>query len=167
MQVILTTLFQRLFLASCLFVLAACGTNLGHNAPGSSPKDILQFIDLQSFDRDLATSLAAPLPKVNVYFFDRISPSALPERLQHWMAAVEAGGGKVKITPAKSTVTAKTPFLLISAFSSLWNASKLLGFATESTQLSTAKAYDAQIVLKADDSGASWIDQVVFTQRSE
>lgn len=164
---IFTTLIQRLFFACCMFVLAACGTNPVHDATGSAPKDILQFIDLQSFDRDLATSLAAPMSKVDVYFYDRITPNALPERLRHWMVAVEAGGGEIKITPAKSTVTAKSPFLLISAISSLWTVSKFVISAADSAQFKTAKAYNVQIVLKADDLGTSWIDKVVFVQRSK
>ncbi len=56
------------------------------------PKADMQFVDLQGFDRELGSALSAPLPRVDVAFYDRVSPNALPERLQRWMASVENGG---------------------------------------------------------------------------
>ncbi len=147
--------------------LAACGSSPSNTAPSSPPQAEMQFVDLQGFDRDLYASLSAPLPKVDVAFYDRITPSALPERLQSWMAAVEAGGGKVTVVPPKSSVTARDPFLLISAISSLWSASRMAKEAAVKAQFASAQAYDAQIILKKDDKGDSMVDKVVFTQRKK
>jgi hypothetical protein len=127
----------------------------------------LQFVDLQGFDRDLEASLAAPLPSVDVAFYDKVSPSAMPERLQKWMASVEAGGGSVKIVPPPSTVTAKNPFLIVSLANSLWNASKIAKAAAIAGHLKVAHPYNADILLKVDDRGDTVVDKVVFIQRKK
>lgn len=149
-------------------MLAACQSNPPADSSTvqmPAPKPDLQFADLQGFDRQLASSLGAPLPKVDVAFFDRITPSDIPDRLQRWMAAVEAGGGKVKIQPPKSTVSAKSPFLLLSAASSVWSASRMAKDMSAEAQFRAAKAYDAEIQLKVDDKGDTVVDRVVFTKK--
>lgn len=146
-------------------LLVACESNPTQPLTAGPPKAELQFVDLQGFDRDLAASLATPLPKVNVAFYDRIVPSALPERLQHWMQAVQAGGGSVKIVQPKSDVTAKNPFLLISAVSTLWSASQMVKDMSIQAQFKAASAFDAEIILKRDDRGEALVDKVVFVQR--
>jgi hypothetical protein len=137
----------------------------GGAAQQVAPKEQLQFTDLQGFDRDLSGSLTAPLPQVDVAFFDRITPSALPERLQKWMAAVESGGGKVAVVPPKSTVTAKSPLMLISAVSTLWSANKMIKEAAVASQYRAAAQYNAEIQLKVDDKGDTVVDKVVFKKK--
>lgn len=155
-----------LFLALA-FALLACESNPTQSESTAPAKSALQFVDLQGFDRELTASLSSPLPKVDVAFYDRITPSALPERLQQWMASVEAGGGSVKVVPPKSSVTAKNPFLLISAISTLWSASKTAKEMSTQSQFRVAHAYDAEIILKQDDKGESVVDKVVFVQRKK
>lgn len=155
-----------LFLALAL-ALVACESNPTQSVSAAPAKSELQFVDLQGFDRDLASSLSAPLPTVDVAFYDRITPSALPERLQQWMASVEAGGGSVKVVPPKSSVTAKSPFLLISAISTLWSASKTAREMSTQSQFRAAHAYDAEIILKQDDKGVAVVEKVVFVQRKK
>ncbi|QDL52758.1 hypothetical protein [Rhodoferax aquaticus] len=145
--------------------LTACETQPVAPSAAVAAKPEVAFVDLQGFDRDLSGALAAKLPKVDVAFYDRIAPSALPERLHHWMASVEAGGGTVKVTPPPGSVTPKDPFLLISAISAVWNASKMVNAAAINAQYKPAQAYDAQIVLKADPQGVSVVDKIVFVQR--
>lgn len=159
---------QVLMLSLALaFALVACESNPAQSVSAAPAKSELQFVDLQGFDRDLASALSSPLPKVDVAFYDRITPSALPERLQQWMASVEAGGGSVKVVPPKSSVTAKSPFLLISAISTLWSASKTAKEMSTQSQFRAAHAYDAEIILKQDDKGESVVDKVVFVQRKK
>ena len=134
-------------------------------ARATPPKAELQFVDLQGFDRDLGSSLSSAMPKVEVGFYDRIAPSALPERLQHWMAAVESGGGEVKVTQPKSSVAAKSPFLLISAITSLWTASKMAREVSQEARFHAAKGFNAEIVLRQDDKGDTLVDKVIFVQR--
>lgn len=145
---------------------AAAATTASSTAP-TAPKAQLQFVDLQGFDRDLAASLGAPLAQVDVAFYDRITPSALPERLQKWMASVEAGGGTVKVVQPPSSVTARSPFLVISAISSLWTANKMAKEAAVAAQFRAARAYDAEILLKLDDKGETVVDKVAFNQRKK
>ncbi len=147
--------------------LSACETNPATPAAASAPKPELQFVDLQAFDADLSSSLTTQMPRVEVVFFDRVSPSAMPPRLQTWLSSVESGGGKIKITPPKSDITAKDPFLLLSLASSLWSASKLAKEAATKYQYSSAHAYDAEVVLKDDGSGQSVVDHIVFAKRSQ
>lgn len=148
-----------------VLTLVACESNPTQAVSAVPARPDLQFVDLQGFDRDLSGALSAPLPRVEVAFYDRITPSAMPERLQHWMASVEAGGGSVKVVPPKSSVTAKSPFILISAISTLWTASKMVKEVSVQAQFKAAHAYDADILLKLDDKGESVVDKVVFVQR--
>ncbi len=136
-------------------------------AAAGPPKPEIPFLDLQGFDRELAVALADPLPKVDVPFYDRIVPSSMPERLQNWMAAVESGGGKVKVTPPKSSVTPKDPFLLFSLVSSIWKASGMAQEMSTKAQFRSAHGYDAEILLKQDDKGDTVVDRVIFTQRKK
>ncbi len=134
-------------------------------SPSPAAKPSLEFVDLQAFDSDLRTSLSAPLPKVDVAFFGRITPSALPERLQHWMTAVQAGGGSVKVVPPASTVTTRNPMMLINLLSSFWTASEAIKSRSTQAQYRVAHAFDAQIVLKLDDKGDTVVDRVVFLKK--
>ena len=152
-------------LLACLLV--GCESNPAQPVSAAPPKPELQFVDLQGFDRDLGASLAAPLPQVEVAFYDRITPSAMPPRLEQWMAAVETGGGSVTVVPPKPSVTSKSPFLLISAISSLWSASKMAKEMSARALYKSAGAYDAQIILKTDDKGDSVVERVVFLQRKK
>lgn len=147
-------------------LLTACETNPTQPTNVAPVKAELQFTDLGGFDRELADSLSS-LPKVDVTFYDRITPSALPTRLQTWMASVEAGGGKVTVVPPKSRVTAKSPLMLLSAVSALWSASKVAKEYAAKALFDPAQAYDAQIVLKQDEKGDSVIDKVVFLRRQK
>lgn len=149
------------------FWLGACSPNLLQSESPKAPKHELKFVDLQAFDRDLANSLSAPLPKVDVTFYDRIVPSALPERLQPWIASVESGGGTVTVVPPKSSVTAKSPFLVLGAISSLWSATKVARELSAKAQFNAAHAFDAEIILKQDDKGETVVDKVAFIQRKK
>jgi hypothetical protein len=154
--------------------LSGCETNpalaqapAASSAPAVAAKAQLQFADLQVFDHELFAALHASLPDVNVAFYDRITPSALPDRLQKWMAAIEEGGGQVKITPPPSTVSAKSPFLLIGLANFAMNVSKVNKAAAAASQFKPAQAYNANIQLKVDDKGDTIIDKVLFTPRAK
>lgn len=125
----------------------------------------MQFVDLQGFDRELGSALSAPIPQVDFAFYDRVSPNALPERLQRWMASVENGGGTVKVVPPATGVSAKSQLLLISAISTLCSAS---GFAIDmatNAQFKAARGFNAEILLKSDDLGDSVVEKVGFVKK--
>jgi hypothetical protein len=146
--------------------LSACETNPVTPVANTAPRTDIQFVDLQGFDADLSHAMGTQLPRVEVNFYDRVSPSAMPTRLQTWLSSVESGGGKVKVTRPKSDISAKDPFLLLSLASSLWSASKVAKEAAAKSQFEPAHAYDAELVLKDDGNGNSVIDRVVFAKRA-
>ena len=150
-----------------VLTIVACESAPSQSSSAAPPKPELQFVDLQGFDRDLGQSLSAPLPKVDVAFYDRVTPSALPERLQPWMAAVESGGGTIKVVPPKPSVTTRSPFLIISAISSIWTANKMAKEMAAQARFKAAQAYDAEIILKLDDKGDTVVDKVVFVERKK
>ena len=83
------------------------------------------------------------------------------------MASVESSGGKVLITPPASTVTAKTPLLLISVATTLWRTSSMIKEASLLAEYKPARSYNAQILLKVDDSGNTVVDKLVFMERKK
>ncbi|MCF8208333.1 MAG: hypothetical protein K9K38_02865 [Rhodoferax sp.] len=159
------TRLQTVLAVMAIVGLVACQASPSARVSSNPPKSTLHFADLQGFDRDLADSLSTRLPKVEVAFYDRITPSSIPQRLQLWMSSVEAGGGSVTVVEPNSRLTAKSPFLLISAISTLWTASKLVRDISTEAQFKAAQGFDAQILLKQDDKGDSVVDKVVFTHR--
>ncbi len=161
--------FNHRLLATSILVfacLAGCQSAGTVQEVQGTPKSELPFLDIQGFDRDLSASLAVPLPKVDVVFYDTVAPSAIPPRLQTWLSSVEAGGGAVRVTPPKSDITPKDPFLLMSLLSSVWNASKLAKDAALKAEFRPAQLFDAEIVLKKNDQGNAVIDRLVFHRRS-
>ena len=157
--------FRHYFFGVICLLLSACASDMPPTTAKALAKPELTFVDLQSFDRELMASLSEPLPKVEVAFFDRITPSALPDRLQHWMVSVESGGGSVKVVPPKSSVTAKNPFLLISLVTSLWSASDMFKSMSNQSHYKSAQGFDAEIILKIDDKGDSVVERVVFLKK--
>lgn len=149
--------------AACpLWALSGCQTLPEVSA--QPPKPRIEFLDLQLFDREMNRSLSAPLNTVEVAFLDRTSPNRIPERMQLWMAAVEDGGGQVKVTPPPAPFGSRSPVMLIGAIASLWSASKAVSEMAQKAQYERAKRYNAEVVLKLDK-GETVIDRIVFSQK--
>lgn len=155
---------RRLTLSAVLLLggLTACQTLPEQTAV--APKPRIEFLDLQMFDRELGRSMSAPLSSVEVAFLDRTSPNRIPERVQLWMAAVEDGGGQVKVTPPPVPFGTRSPVMLIGAIASLWSASKAVSEMAQKAQYERAKRYNAEVVLKLDN-GETVIDRIVFSQK--
>ena len=147
--------------------MASCKTAPGINKGNTQAKPELQFLDFQSFDKDLQNSLGAPLPTVEVTFLDRVSPNVIPDRLQKWMAAVEADGGQVQVIEPPPAFAPKDPFLLVSIASSLWSAGKVVREAAQNSQFNAAKGYDAKLILKNSEQGGTVVEKVVFVARKK
>ena len=145
---------------SLSILLAAC-TNL-NPLPA---KPLLEFVDLSSFDRELNSALTAKLHNVNVTVVNNVNATQIPERMQAWLHAVEAGGGTVTVSPPKSTVVAKNPLLLLTIVSGIWNGIKAAQALKSYEAHKSARAYDAEIVLKISEEGDRLIDKVIFTER--
>jgi predicted small secreted protein len=148
-------------------VITGCNTTTGTSKDNNPAKPELQFLDFQSFDKDLQNSLSMPLPTVEVTFLDRVSPNVIPDRLQKWMAAVEADGGQVQIIEPPPAFAPKDPFLLVSIVSSLWSASKVVREAAQNNQFKAAKGYDAKLILKNSEQGGTVVEKVIFVARKK
>lgn len=153
--------------ALCLAValgLAACQATVGPLATDGPAQPRIEFLDLQSFDRELSRSFSAPLEQVQVSFHDRTSPNKIPDRVQAWMAAVEEGGGQVKVISPPAPFESRSPLLILGAITSLWSASKTAAEMAAKAQYRSAGRYNAEVVLKLDK-GETVIDRIVFSQR--
>ena len=147
----------------------ACSTSplQSQDEPADAPAQTqLQFVDLQQFDKDLSHSLSKAVPTVEIDFYGKVSPNSLPERLQPWMAAVEANGGRVKLASAESTVTTRSPLLLIGALTSLWSAAKIGAEINGKQDYKKAKGYNATIYIKTAPDGEAVVEKVMLTQQA-
>ena len=153
------TLQAGLSLATAILLLACAN----FTAPSAKPQ--LEFVDLTSFDRELNSALTAKLHDVNVTVVNNVNATHIPERMQAWLHAVEAGGGTVTVSPPKSTVAPKNPLLLLTVVSGIWNGIKAAQALQSYEVHKSARTYDAEIVLKISDAGDRLIDKVIFTER--
>ena len=153
-------LLNRFLHRALLLLLLSASLLACQSAPptaGSNPtRTELTFIDLGRFDRDLAAALSAAPPTVAVTFHDRVSPSALPARLQAWMSAIETGGGTVEVVTPPPALTARGPVLLYQAGIE----------ASDTVQRRAAKGFDAQIRLARTETGDTLVERIVFTQKA-
>ena len=149
------------------FGLSGCSYQPLNSAEQTPASSDLRFVDLQKFDKELHSSLSQPLPQVEVAFYNEVTPNQIPDRLQNWMAAVENGGGTVKVIPPPSDIKPKDPFLLLSLASTLWSASKTAKEISTGSLFKSAQKYDAQILLKTDSKGVSVVDKIIFVQRNK
>ncbi|GEM_PF-7130231 len=162
--------------AACLSFLGCAGQPASENeasasaaaSESKSTQGDMRFIDIQSFDQRLGQSLGSGVESVSVTFYDRLTPSQLPDRLQKWMAAVEANGGKVNVQqpPSSTGMTAKSPFLVVSGLVSLWSAKKALDEIQRKREFTSAGKYDAVIRLVPDSAGNHFIQTITFNKRA-
>ena len=75
MNSLIKHLAPYLLVVACL---SACETNPATTGANNAAKPDIQFVDLQGFDADLSHSMGTQLPRVEVNFYDRVSPSAVP-----------------------------------------------------------------------------------------
>ncbi|MEY4910390.1 MAG: hypothetical protein RL761_53 [Pseudomonadota bacterium] len=160
----LSLILVALAALAALVLLSACATD---TAVTTMPaKASVSFLDLTGFDKELNQSLSAKLPSIDVAFASNTQATAIPERMQQWLHAVEKGGGEVKVVPPQSSVTAKNPLLLLSLVSGIWNSVKLAKAVQNYEFHKPAQSYDAQIVLKISEQGDRLVDKILFIQRA-
>ena len=93
-------------LVALALLLGACGTDSPVPERTAAPKSELRFVDLQGFDQELSGALSAPLPKVDVAFYDRITPSAMPAAITSAPAQVVQAYDSPSITVPANSATA-------------------------------------------------------------
>lgn len=145
-----------------LMVVAGCASVSGADIKLTSTPS-LTFLDVQKFDRDLAASLDAGIERVEVSFYDPVSPNALPERLQKWVSAAQSQGGKFSVLPPAGEPTPKNPLALISLISSAYSGAKGLLAVQQDRLLASAKGAD--VVMKLERNPKTQrvqVDKVIF-----
>lgn len=152
------------WLAGLLLVavmLAGCASDAAKLPP---PKPEIAYIDTAAFDRSLTSSLGANLDRVEVPVDDRISPIAIPDRLNKWLAAVDAGGGSVQVKQVETDKGKSRGFPLV-----------LIGLAVEVVRMLRANPeeklyqpaanYDADIFVRQGPNGERVIERVVLRRK--
>ena len=92
----MNTKFQRGMLAvtgALLLWLGGCASD----TPKGPPREQVSYLDTGAFDRNLSNSLGADLPEVVIPVQDKMTPVAIPERLNKWLSAVDANGGQIQV----------------------------------------------------------------------
>lgn len=135
--------------------------------PPVAPSYSVVFLDVARFDRELASSLNAKLPKVEVSFYEKVSPNAVPERLQKWINSVESSGGKLKVEPPPNEIAPKSPMALLSLLGTMVSGAKTLMALSNDTNVLAARGTDAVISLERNKSGEVVIGKIAFVQRTQ
>ena len=77
-----------------LMAITFLGALFGCQSVSLSPvKDSITFIDTQKFDTELANSLVNNKNPVDVDFYNPVTPTQMPPRLEKWIAVAETTGG--------------------------------------------------------------------------
>ena len=147
-----------------IFSLSACQTLATKSGNEEEIRASVSFIDLESFDTDLALALRASAAPITVDFLEKPSPNDTPERLQKWVSQVRENGGKVKIEMPKNELTPKNPFAVFGIIGSLWSGASAISKLTEQQKYKLAKGRDAIIRLERNADKQLVIGQVVFVK---
>lgn len=148
-------------------VLAACATSPVESSGVMTPNSNLQFVDISKFDHELSASLGArDIDKVEVAFYEKVSPNAIPERLQKWITTVDGSGGRVRVEPPAGELVARNPLALLSLFGTLFNGAKTIAKLQQDRMLESAKERDAVISLERNAKGEMVVGKVVFIKRA-
>lgn len=161
-------LITRLFRSLAFLVLGlsmfGCATQEAASLPVQSGQDLV-FVDLQSFDRQLASTLSSDRPTVAVDFYDKVSPNELPVRLQRWLTEVETQGGKIRVEPPPNDLGTRSPLAALSLVSGLLNSMKLIDKVQTDRMYQSVKNHDVVIQLDRDSAGVVRVAALRFQKR--
>ena len=146
---------------SLIALLGACAST----PPAPPPKEKVTYIDTNSFDRNLSSSMAANLETIEVPVDDRISPVAIPDRLNKWLAAVDANGGDIQVKQVETTAQGKTRGFPIAVIGLAIEVVRLLRSDPAEQLYKSAGNYDADIMVRQGPSGERVIERVVLKRR--
>lgn len=156
---------NKLISLALIMLCVACSSNPVSLFAKPKPSPNLGFIDIEKFDRDLAASFDEPIKEVEVIFYDKTSPNAIPSRMQKWISATENTGGKVTIQAPPNEVIPKSPVALFGLFGSLFSGAKAALDMTSDARLKKAKGHDAVIFLERNSQGDMVVSKVKFTKQ--
>jgi hypothetical protein len=158
----------RALAISLLLGLSACATNApltkAENSYANTTK--LSFLDISKFDRDLSAALKNQPAPIEVAFYDNVSPNSVPERLQKWMAVVEANGGKILVDPPPSETSTRSVFAALSLIGTLISSIKKIEHYRSEQIYDAVKGRNAVISLERNDKGEVFVKQINFVKRT-
>lgn len=86
---------------------------------------MVSYLDFQAFDDDLNDKLKrAGDGNVEVDFYSRVSPNAIPPRIERRLAALRKSGGSVGIVQPQNTSNTRSVMTVVGLFSGLYNFMK-------------------------------------------
>ena len=145
-------------------LLSACQTLSPKVVANGEAKTAVSFIDLESFDADLALALRSSPDPITVDFLEKPSPNDTPERLQKWVSQVRENGGKVKVEMPKNEFTPKNPFALFGMIGSIWSGVSAISKMTDEQKYKLTNGRDAIIRLERSPNKELVIGQIVFVK---
>jgi hypothetical protein len=101
-----------------------------------------------------------------VAFYEKVSPNSVPERLQKWLAVVEAKGGKVLVEPPPNELVSRSPFAALSLVGSLITTIKGLAHFNAEKIYEAANGRDAVISLQRNNKGEVVVNTIKFVKRT-
>ena len=161
-------MFLRAVIVFFSWVLVSCASNV----PLTTPVDTqaisgkLNFIDVAKFDRDLASAMSQKNDVTEVAFYEKVSPNSVPERLQKWLAVVEAKGGKVLVEPPPNELVSRSPFAALSLVGSLISTIKCLANFNSEKIYEAANGRYAVISLQRNNKGEVVVNTIKFVKRT-
>lgn len=152
-----------LAVTGCLvLMLGGCASD----APKGPPREQISYLDTSAFDRNLSNSLGADLPEVVIPVQDKMTPVAIPERLNKWLSAVDANGGQIQVKemPAVDANGKARGFPIALIGVAIEVVRHLYGKAEEK-QYKPAARYDAELQVRTGANGERIIEKVVMRRR--
>lgn len=145
-----------------VLVLGGCASDV----PKGPPREQVSYLDTSAFDRNLSTSLAANLPEVVIPVQDKMTPVAIPERLNKWLSAVDANGGQIQVKemPAVDANGKARGFPLVLVGVAIEVVRHLYGKAEERLYKPAAR-YDAELQVRPGPNGERIIEKVIMRRR--
>lgn len=157
-------------LFALLLLLAGCVTpaERAERRP-AAPGEPIVFFDSDIFDNELANGLSATPEKLAVKPAAPMTVNSVPPRLNAWMAAVQARGGRVQMVGRDPAAPQQQQFvsLLLPIASAALSAllpdkQDILRFIKESRTYGQADGYDIRVFYVP---GSGRIDDFVFERR--
>ena len=158
-------LFNRPALACSLLIAALLGA-CASEPPAPPPKEKVGYLDTNSFDRGLSSSLNADLEIIEIPVTDRMSPVAIPDRLNKWLSAVDANGGNIQVKQMPDEQGGKQRGFPIAVIGLAIEVVRMLRGTPEERMYKTAANYDADIMVRQGPGGERIIDRVVLKRRA-
>jgi hypothetical protein len=110
--------------------------------------------------------LRADQSQVEIQFFEKVSPNALPPRLQKWLQTAEGTGGRVQVEPPQGELVARNPLALLSLFGTLFSTAKAAIQIQQESQLNAVRNHDVHIQLERTPDGRVLVGLVTFKKRA-